>query len=72
MPSNEFTRSVSVDFAPRGRVCEWCGNLAERQITAICGSFHNKSGVFCGPCGEKFAENVTKASNMLLPRVRVS
>lgn len=61
MPSNEFNRPVSVDFAPQGSLCEWCGNLAERQITAIGGSFHNKSGLFCRSCGDKFAENIANA-----------
>ncbi len=58
MTSNEFRRPVSVDFAPRGSVCEWCGKPAERQLTAIGGSFHNESGVFCSPCGEKFSQAV--------------
>ncbi|GAC1399838.1 MAG: hypothetical protein NVSMB49_10790 [Ktedonobacteraceae bacterium] len=58
MTSNEFRRPVSVDFAPRGSACEWCGKPAERQLTAIGGSFHNESGVFCSPCGEKFSQTV--------------
>ncbi len=58
MTSNEFRRPVSVDFAPRGSICEWCGKLAERQLTAIGGSYHNESGVFCGPCGENFSQTV--------------
>jgi hypothetical protein len=62
MPTNEFTRLVSVDFAPRGSVCEWCGNLAERQLTAIGGILHNRRGVFCRSCGEKFAKKVANAS----------
>ncbi len=53
--SNEFRRPVSVDFAPRGSSCEWCGKPAERQLTAIGGDYHNESGVFCSPCGEKFS-----------------
>ena len=58
MTNNEFRRPVSVDFAPRGSACEWCGKPAERQLTAIGGSFHNESGVFCSPCGEKFSQAV--------------
>ena len=69
MPINEFTRPVSVDFAPRGSLCEWCGDLAERQLTAIGGSFHNESGLFCRPCGEKFSQNVANAS--ILPSTRL-
>ena len=69
MPINEFTRPVAVDFAPRGSLCEWCGDLAERQLTAIGGSFHNESGLFCRPCGEKFSQNVANAS--ILPSTRL-
>ena len=61
MTSNEFRRPVSVDFAPRGSACEWCGKPAERQLTAIGGSFHNESGVFCSPCGEKFSQAVANS-----------
>ncbi len=58
MANNEFHRPISVDFAPRGSLCEWCGKPAERQLTAIGGSYHNESGRFCRPCGEKFSEAV--------------
>lgn len=61
MANNEFHRPVSVDFAPRGSVCEWCGKPAERQLTAIGGSYHNESGLFCQPCGDKFSEVVFNA-----------
>lgn len=54
MKYNEFQRPIAVDFAPRGRVCEWCDQPAERQLTAIGGIHHNRSGVFCHACGEKF------------------
>lgn len=58
MPTNEFFRPVSVDFAPRGSACEWCGDPAERSLTAIGGTLHNESGLFCLPCGEKFSQAV--------------
>ncbi len=60
-PINEFRRPVSVDFAPRGSACEWCGKPAERQLTAIGGRYHNESGVFCRECGEKFSQAVANA-----------
>ena len=50
----EFNRPISVDFAPRGRACGWCGKPAERQLTAIGGVYHNQGGVFCHQCGEQF------------------
>jgi len=52
---NEFRRPFSIDFAPRGSLCEWCGKPAEQQLTAIGGIFHNESGLFCRPCGEQFS-----------------
>lgn len=58
---NEFRRPISVDFAPRGSVCEWCGKPAERQLTAIGGTYHNESGMFCRSCGERFTQAVVNA-----------
>lgn len=55
---NEFRRPISVDFAPRGSFCEWCGKPAERQLTAIGGTYHNESGLFCRACGERFSQAV--------------
>lgn len=64
MTSNEFRRPVSVDFAPRGSRCEWCGEPAEKQLTAIGGKYHNEGGLFCRECGEKFTNYVANAINL--------
>jgi hypothetical protein len=61
MSKNEFRQPVSVDAVPRGSRCEWCGEPAERQLTAIGGSYHNESGLFCRPCGEQFTQVVIKS-----------
>lgn len=58
MQFNEFRRPVSVDSVPRGSLCEWCGKAAEKQLTAIGGTYHNESGVFCRDCGEQFSQAV--------------
>ena len=71
MATNEFSRPVSVDFAPRGSICEWCGSSAERRLTAIGGSFHNKSGLFCRACGEKFFQAVVNVSAVPATQVEV-
>ncbi|HEX6551383.1 MAG TPA: hypothetical protein VF026_01370 [Ktedonobacteraceae bacterium] len=55
MSLNEFRRPISVDSAPRGSRCEWCGQPAEQQLTAIGGIYHNEGGLFCRPCGEQFS-----------------
>jgi hypothetical protein len=65
---DEFRCPVSVDFTPCGRACGWCGQPAERQLTAIGGPCHNQSGAFCRLCGEQFLAaviNSTRTSAML-------
>jgi hypothetical protein len=62
MKYHEFYRPVSIDFAPRGCVCEWCGQPAERQLTAIGGCYHNRSGAFCHSCGEQFISCIIRAA----------
>jgi len=64
MSNDEFRKPVSVDSAPRGSVCEWCGKPAEVQLTAIGGNAHNEGGLFCRSCGEEFARAVANASAM--------
>jgi hypothetical protein len=54
MFENEFRRPVSIDFAPEGSVCEWCGKPAVYQITAIGGIHHNEQGLFCSKCGVQY------------------
>lgn len=62
--TNEFCRPISSDFVPRGSICGWCGKPAERQLTAIGGSSHNGSGLFCLPCGEQFTQAIVNALNV--------
>jgi hypothetical protein len=59
--SNEFHAPVTTDLTPSGSVCDWCGQAAERQHTAIGGSWHNKTGAFCSPCGQRFLEKVVNS-----------
>ncbi len=63
MSDNEFRRPVSIDTAPRGSLCEWCRKPAEVQLTAIGGSAHNESGLFCRSCGEEFTRAVINSVN---------
>jgi hypothetical protein len=66
---NEFRRPISVDSAPRGSRCEWCGQPAEQQLTAIGGRFHNDGGTFCRSCGEKFTQAVINSLNVAMPEI---
>lgn len=56
---NEFRQPVSIDDAPAGSVCEWCGKPAVRQLIAQGGKRHNEGGFFCAACGEEFIRMVT-------------
>ena len=58
MLDNEFGQSVSLDFAPEGSICEWCGKPAVEQLTVIGGIRHNEGGYFCHACGEEFIQTV--------------
>jgi hypothetical protein len=60
---NEFRQPLSIDAAPQGSICEWCGKPAEHQLTALGGKFHNESGLLCSTCGEAFVRAV--ASSLL-------
>ena len=51
---NEFRQPVSIDFAPAGSVCEWCGKPAAQALTVLGGRGHNDSGYFCSVCGREF------------------
>jgi transposase-like protein len=51
---NEFRQPVSIDFAPAGSVCEWCGKPAMQEVTVLGGRGHNDSGYFCSACGKEF------------------
>ncbi len=65
MIENEFRRPVSVDTAPRGSLCEWCGKPAEVQLTAIGGIAHNESGLFCNSCGQEFTRAITSTAGTI-------
>ena len=71
MQKNEFCRPISVDFAPRGSRCEWCGKPAERQLTAIGGAYHNESGLFCRSCGEQFSQAVMNSLKQTVTATQV-
>ena len=60
MLDNEFGQSVTMDFAPAGSVCGWCGKPAVERLTVIGGKWHNEGGYFCHECGEKFIQAVAE------------
>jgi DNA-directed RNA polymerase subunit RPC12/RpoP len=58
MLEHECGQSVSLDFAPEGSVCEWCGKPAVERLTAIGRKSHHEGGYFCHACGEQFMRDV--------------
>jgi hypothetical protein len=66
MPDNEFEQPISIDFAPEGSLCEWCGKPAVEQLTVIGGESHNEGGYFCHECGEKFIRAVADPNSKVV------
>lgn len=66
MSGNEFRGPVSIDAAPVGSHCEWCGKPAIYQLTVIGGKHHNELGRFCAKCGEEFILAVAELLNRVL------
>lgn len=64
---NEFRSPVSVDDAPAGSSCEWCGKPAIFQLMAIGGKHHNKEGRFCRQCGDEFILAVVDSLSRVIP-----
>lgn len=57
----DFRLPVSIDLAPAGEICEWCGKPATYQLTALGGMHHNESGFFCCQCSEAFVRAVASS-----------
>ena len=66
MFENEFRQPISVDQAPAGSLCEWCGKPAVQQLTALGGRSHNDGGFFCRSCGEEFARTVADSLSRVI------
>jgi len=66
MLNNEFRQPVSVDFAPEGRLCEWCGKPAVHQLTGLGGTHHNEGGFFCQACGEEFVRAIASSLSRVI------
>ena len=58
---NEFRQPLSIDEAPEGSVCEWCGKPAKHRLTPLGGKNHNESRLFCRTCGEAFVRVVASS-----------
>lgn len=66
MFENEFRQPLSVDRAPLGSLCEWCGKPAVQQLTAFVGQHHNDGRFFCRSCGEEYAHTVADSLSRVI------
>ncbi len=57
---NEFRQPLSIDEAPEGSICKWCGKPAKHRITQLDGT-NNESGLFCRTCGDAFVRAVASS-----------
>jgi hypothetical protein len=51
---NESRQPLSIDEAPEGSACEWCGKPAKDQFIVLGEKYQQESGLFCRLCGEAF------------------
>ncbi len=65
MLNNDFRSPVTIDDAPPGSLCEWCGKPAIYQLLVTGGQCHNEEGRFCAKCGEEFVRTVADSLNRL-------
>lgn len=63
----DFRQPVSIDAAPAGKICEWCGKPAVYQLTAQGGMRHNEGGFFCRQCSAVFARTVASSLSREVP-----
>ncbi len=66
MSDNEFRQPISVDFAPRGSLCAWCGKPAELQLTTPGDKYHDEVRFFCQACGKEFARTVADSLSRVI------
>jgi uncharacterized protein (DUF427 family) len=60
---NEFRRPVTLDEAPAGSVCEWCGKPASYLVIAVGGKHHNEEAYLCFECGQSYIRAVAESIN---------
>lgn len=58
MLGNDYRQPLSIDSAPRGYVCEWCGQPAALQIAVGGAIYDDEPENFCRLCGEAFARAI--------------
>lgn len=57
---------VSLDEAPTGSLCEWCGKPAFYQLTVPGIPRHDEERCFCRTCCKEFARTVADSLNRVI------
>ncbi len=55
---NQIRRPITVDIAPRGSACQWCGKPAGLRLTVQGDKAYNEGRYFCQLCGDEFVRTV--------------
>lgn len=58
---NELRQPLSIDKAPEGSACEWCGKPAVHHFIILGAKCQQESGFFCRACGEAFVCSVASS-----------
>ncbi len=58
---NEIRQPLSIEEAPEGSACQWCGKPAEHIFIVIGGKWPNESALFCRACGNEFVRDVASS-----------
>jgi hypothetical protein len=68
---DEFRQPLSIDAAPEGSICKWCGKPAVHEFTELGEKNHHESGLFCRTCGEVFVCAVASSLRREIPAEEV-
>jgi hypothetical protein len=58
---NEFRQPLSIDEAPEGSVCAWCGKPAQHQFIVLGGKCEHESVQFWRTCGAAFVCSIASS-----------
>ena len=58
---DELRHPLTIDQAPEGGICEWCGKQAVHSFLVLDEKCQNEKVLFCRACGDAFVCAVASA-----------